>query len=212
MPEVQGIQVVAHSRGTDVTTSALRELIIEVRGSNRDPRKVLKVKTLILAAPDLDFGVVGQRLIAERFGPAIGQINVYVSENDGALSISQTLMDGVRFGRLQPSELTETERQIFSQVRNVHFISASNPKGAFGHAYYRDDPDVMSDIAVVLQTGAKPGSGAATAFAPGRELLEYPGRLPSFEEGKAGLHWKFVRRPAFCTCAAFRIGMNLECP
>ena len=33
MPELEGIDIVAHSRGTDVVTTALRELELELRGS-----------------------------------------------------------------------------------------------------------------------------------------------------------------------------------
>ena len=45
-------------------------------GAGRDPRRTLKIDTLILAAPDLDFGVVRQRLAAENAAAAIGQVYV----------------------------------------------------------------------------------------------------------------------------------------
>ena len=78
IPELRKIHIVAHSRGTDVTTTALRELIIAVRAQGKNPKKVLKIENLIMAAPDLDFSVVRQRLIAEGFGASIGQITVYM--------------------------------------------------------------------------------------------------------------------------------------
>lgn len=65
MPEVGSIHILAHSRGTDITTTALRELVIEARAAGKNPVTFLKVKNIILAAPDLDYGVVTQRLIAE---------------------------------------------------------------------------------------------------------------------------------------------------
>ena len=91
-PEVENIHILAHSRGTDVSTTALRELVIETRAAGKNPLKTLKIKNLILAAPDLDYGVVTQRLIAEKFGPAFGQITIYMNEEDSALGIAQTLM------------------------------------------------------------------------------------------------------------------------
>ena len=71
-PEVERIHILAHSRGTDVTTTALRELVIEARAAGKNPRESLRIANLVLAAPDIDFDVVRQRLMAEKFGPAIG--------------------------------------------------------------------------------------------------------------------------------------------
>ena len=53
-PAVERIHIIAHSRGTDVATTALRELNGEIRGAGKDPQVVLKLQTLALAAPDLD--------------------------------------------------------------------------------------------------------------------------------------------------------------
>lgn len=73
--EIDRIHILAHSRGTDVTTTALRELVIESRAAGLNPLQHLRIANLVLAAPDLDFDIVRQRLIAEKFGPAIGQIS-----------------------------------------------------------------------------------------------------------------------------------------
>ncbi|MDP3960991.1 MAG: alpha/beta hydrolase, partial [Pseudorhodobacter sp.] len=78
IPELEHITIIAHSRGSDVTTSALREMVIAERAAGRVPLETLKISNLILAAPDLDFGVMRQRLIAERFGAAFGQVTVYL--------------------------------------------------------------------------------------------------------------------------------------
>mgnify|MGYP005857447703 CR=1 FL=1 len=46
LAEVDGlgdIQVVTHSRGSDVATSALREMVIAARAAGHDPRRVLKI-------------------------------------------------------------------------------------------------------------------------------------------------------------------------
>lgn len=162
--EVEQIHIIAHSRGTDVTTSALRELVIEARAGGKKPREVLKVENLILAAPDIDYGVVKQRLLAEQFGPAFGKITIYMNEEDGALGLSQWLMKGVRFGRLKADEQGAREDQIFQSVRNVSFISVTGVKGGVGHAYFRRHPGVLSDIVRVITTDSDPGSA-------GRPLL-----------------------------------------
>ena len=161
LAEVKGVEqlhVIAHSRGTDVATTALREMVIAARASGRNPRDVLKVDNLILAAPDLDFGVVQQRLIAEQFSPAFECITVYMNPEDGALGTAQALLSGTRFGRLSSEDLGEVEREIFRQVGNVYFIDVSQVAPRSSHSYFRRNPEVMADIIALLQTSAPPGS------------------------------------------------------
>lgn len=157
IPELQKIQIVAHSRGADVTTTALRELMIGQRAAGRDPRKTLKVDNLIMAAPDIDFGVVRQRLIAERFATAFGQITVYLNKRDGALGIAQTLMSGVRMGRMSIRDMDAEVRETFRLMGNVHFIDVERPGNSISHSYFRDNPAVVSDIVLTLRTSAPPG-------------------------------------------------------
>lgn len=160
LQEVDRIHIIAHSRGTDITTAALRELIIEARASGNNPRKSLKIENLILAAPDLDFGVVRQRVIAEKFGPAIGQITVYMNQDDEALGLSQYIMSGLRFGKLSKEDFQENDRQIFERVKNVSFINVDGVSSFLGHSYYRTHPGVLSDIALVIRDNLKPGDPA----------------------------------------------------
>ena len=157
IPELKAIHIVAHSRGADVATTALRELAIFEKGAGRDPRRTLKIATLILAAPDLDFGVVQQRLGAEGTAAAVGQVNVYLNPNDGALGLAQTLLTGTRIGRLSPEILTEADWQRFESLGNVNFIDVEDAGGRLGHAYFRDNPAVLSDVILTLRTGAAPG-------------------------------------------------------
>ncbi|MEP4199183.1 MAG: alpha/beta hydrolase [Aliishimia sp.] len=158
IPELEKIHIVAHSRGTDVTTTALRELIIAVRNQGKDPKKVLKIANLVLAAPDLDFSIVRQRLIAEGFGAAMGQITVYMNRGDTALGLSQRLMAGERFGRLSANGLEAADQQIFSAVKTVSFVNVEGVKGLSGHAYYRTNRNVLSDIGTIIRQSSRPGS------------------------------------------------------
>ncbi|RDC74114.1 alpha/beta hydrolase [Rhodovulum sp. 12E13] len=156
-PGLDRINVIAHSRGTDVATSALRELAIAERAAGRVPRRSLKLGTLILSAPDLDFGIMQQRLVAEQFGPALDRINVYINPGDGPLGLAQTLLSGQRFGRIRPEDLTEPLRETFSRIGNVHFIGVEEARPALGHTYFRDNPAVVSDIVLALRHRAPPG-------------------------------------------------------
>jgi esterase/lipase superfamily enzyme len=156
-PGLEKIHIIAHSRGTDIITTALRELVIEIRAAGKNPRDVLKIENLILAAPDLDFGVVRQRLIAEKFGLAIGQLTVYMNPDDGALGLSQFLMAGLRFGKLSQYDLDDSDKLIFQQVKNVNFVSVEGVSSFLGHSYYRNHPGVLSDIAILVRRNLKPG-------------------------------------------------------
>ena len=65
-PALARIHMIAHSRGTDIAASALRELFIEAKAAGIDPQKKFKIANLVLVAPDLDLDVVIQRFGAER--------------------------------------------------------------------------------------------------------------------------------------------------
>jgi len=170
VPGLRRIHVVAHSRGSEVVTTALREMVIAERAAGRDPRHALKVENLVLAAPDLDFSIARQRLIAERFGPAFGRITVYINPGDSALGLAQVLLAGVRFGRISPDQLGATEREIFASIGNVHFINVTAVTGGSSHNYFRSNPDVLHDMAEVIVSGAAPGD-------PARSLEPDPGNF-----------------------------------
>ena len=154
--EVQGINIIAHSRGADVTTTALRELVIEAWASGINPREELRIDNLVLAAPDLDLDIVRQRLMAEKFGPAIGQITIYTAQADQALSMSETLMSGIRFGRLKPTDLGLRGEKIFTEVTNVNFIDVGEVSGV-GHDYFRTSTATSSDLIRVLMNEDRAG-------------------------------------------------------
>ena len=157
-PEIENIHIIAHSRGTDVVTTTLRELIIENRASGGNPRKDLRIENLILAAPDLDFGIIKQRLMAEQFGPAFGKITIYTSQDDSALGISQWLTNGLSFGRLNTKDVNVNERNIFNSVGNVSLIKVPKSGNFIGHDYFHSNPAVSSDLINLILYKAAPGS------------------------------------------------------
>jgi len=159
MPDLDRVHVIAHSLGTDVTTTALRELIIETRAAGINPREKFKIENLVLAAPDLDYGVVTQRLIAERIGPAFGRITVYTNAKDRALGLSNFLQGGLRFGQLTSDQEKPKEVEIFKNVKNVSFINVTGSKqGFFNHGYFTQDPATFSDLITLIKNPSDPGS------------------------------------------------------
>jgi esterase/lipase superfamily enzyme len=160
-PEVEKVHVISHSRGTDVVMTALRELVLKTRAAGRDPRKLLKIENVLLIAPDIDFEVVLQRLLAEALGPAVGRFTVYVNANDDAMSAANLLFDSrLRLGALQRSALSDEQQEILGELANLDIISyRGGVGGRFGHGYFRSSPAVSSDILGRLRYGWLPGEG-----------------------------------------------------
>ena len=179
IPEIEKIHIIAHSRGTDVTTTALRELLIESTAKEENTRAAFGISNLILAAPDLDFGIISQRLMAEKFAAAVNQITIYTAQTDKALGFAQRLMSGVRFGRVASNDLSETQNTIFANVGNVHIIEANQASGSLGHSYFHSNPAVSSDLIRVLQTSAKPGSAQRPLEHQGGNFWKIPDGYPA---------------------------------
>ena len=157
-PNIENINIIAHSRGTDVVTTTLRELIIENRASGGNPREDLRIGNLVLAAPDLDFGIIKQRLMAEQFGAAFGKVTIYTSQEDSALGISQWLTNSLSFGRLNTVDINVNERNIFNAVGNVSLITVPKSSSFIGHDYFHSNPAVSSDLINLILYKASPGS------------------------------------------------------
>ncbi|WP_254436009.1 hypothetical protein [Ruegeria arenilitoris] len=83
-------------------------------------------------------------------------------------------MAGVQFGCQEGEVVGQTESEIFANVRNVHFIDVKGASDLFGHTYYRDNPVVLSDIALLIGTGAAPGSETRPLASRQKNFREIP--------------------------------------
>lgn len=157
-PELERIHLIAHSRGTDVATTAVRELLIEHRGG--DPRAVRlpKLENLILIAPDLDFEVAGQRLGAERVSTAAGRTTVYVCERDRAVNLANWLFEGFRrMGQLRTRDFSEEQKRQLRRNTGIQFIDARVKTDLLGHGYFHSSPAVSSDLLQLLRENCDAG-------------------------------------------------------
>ncbi|MHC4101623.1 MAG: alpha/beta hydrolase, partial [Planctomycetota bacterium] len=124
-PELEKIHIIAHSRGCDVATTALRELIMVARAGGLDPQATLKIGQLVIAAPDLDADVTQQRFAAERLYDGFELSTLYVTRKDRALGTAEWLFSSPRrIGKLRPEQLTAEETERHGRIPNIDIVDA----------------------------------------------------------------------------------------
>lgn len=167
IPELEELHLIAHSRGTDVLISALRELYIETQAMGKSFQTVYKIKNVVLAAADIDLEVVIQRIAAEYVGLGTERNTIYVSQVDRAIGISGCLFVSLRrVGQLRPEDLSDEQRQHIERVARTQIIDARIPSGFLGHSYFYRHPAVSADLILLLRDQLEPGS-------PGRPLRKH---------------------------------------
>lgn len=159
-PGLEKINIIAHSRGTDVATTALRELAIEYSNAGKDPQKELKLGNLVLCAADLDIDVVSQRIVAEKLPVVPERLTIYVSETDKALGAAGWLFDSRdRLGRMRYSEIKAAQQKNLAGLANrLQIIDAQVSSDGIGHAYFHTNPAVSSDLILILRDNKQPGA------------------------------------------------------
>ena len=159
-PEVRKMHFIGHSRGTDVLITALRELHIENRNDPHVTRRNLKLGHVVLAAPDLDFEVATQRILAERLGAAPETMTVYLNADDRAIGLSDWLFASIRrLGQLRLTDLTERQRDAFERIEHrATFVNVRAKVDFVGHGYFVSNPSVLSDLILLLRDNRLPGT------------------------------------------------------
>lgn len=158
-PELQRIHLIAHSRGTDILSTALRELHIECTAAGKQTRSHLKVGTLVLAAADLDVEVMSQRVAAEGVQLVPENVTVYVSEKDLAMKLADFLFGSLRrLGQLRGTDLTPEQQKKLAATTHLQFINAKVSSGFVSHSYFYENPAVSSDLILLLRDQRKPGA------------------------------------------------------
>ncbi|MCC6678684.1 MAG: alpha/beta hydrolase [Phycisphaerales bacterium] len=177
-PQVEKVHLVSHSRGTDVATTALRELHaecrgaleigpvsqalgltpVEIQGGPRSTREILKLATLVLAAPDLDSQVFVQRFFGENLLAAADRTIIYFSEEDSALGLADWLFRSRRrLGAMRLDDFTPEARALALQLGQLQFINC-RVRGYDSHSYILQHPAALSDIILALRDGRTPGA------------------------------------------------------
>jgi len=172
-PDVEGIQLVAHSRGAALVLLAVRELAIEAIAAGVEPADAMKLENLILLSPDVDTEVASQQLAVFASDPGMnnrwsqgylpkfvrGRFTVYSSPRDRALGLSRWLFGSrARVGQMLPEDISEGYRQLFAKEGNIDLIVYEGKRtDFFGHSYFQSNPRVSADLIELIRNGTAPG-------------------------------------------------------
>jgi esterase/lipase superfamily enzyme len=157
-PEVERVHLIAHSRGTDVAVSALRELHLGYLAQGKSTQKELKLENLVLAAPDIDEDVFKQRFIAENLLNAAKRTTIYVSNTDRAIEAADIIFASKqRLGALAVKDVSPKLRQALAKLPHVQLIECKLSSWSLNHAYVFSNPAALSDLILVLRDGRAPG-------------------------------------------------------
>lgn len=149
---IKGVHIVAHSRGTDVTSSAIREIYAQFeRGAGHRVSELFKLRTVVLAAPDIDSDVFVQRFFSENAAMAPDRFAIYFSPKDEAIGLSNWLFRGTRrMGRLRAEDFGALGRELLPQVPSIELIEC-NLSGVDSHSYLFEHPGAYSDLILLLE-------------------------------------------------------------
>lgn len=192
-PRIERVHILSHSRGTDVATTALREMNAEIRGglggaiftdlahteftqsSAKDidtPAELLKIQTLVLAAPDLDLDVFIQRFFGENLLRIAQRVVIYFSKNDEALGLADWLFRSrARLGALKIEQIPLESRHALEQIDTLEMINC-DVTGHTSHSYVLQHPAALSDVITLLRTGAPAGSPDRPLRSQGQAIWE----------------------------------------
>jgi esterase/lipase superfamily enzyme len=160
-PDVERIHILAHSRGTGVTLSVLRDLRLLYLDDPDLGQRELKLGNVILAAPDIDLKVAQQRFRPDQVFRVLDRMTIYVTPEDEALGIAGFLFSSLaRLGATGGENLTPEQITALKSDRlGIDVIEVKvKQKGAHGHTYWIDNPAVLSDIILILGDDRSPGA------------------------------------------------------
>lgn len=158
-PEVERVHLIAHSRGTDVLVTALRELHIDCKARGVSTQQEFKIENVVLAAPDLDADVFEQRYAVEDLHLAAKRTTIYLSKADLALSLSNWLFGGNnRLGSLEIKQFTSDARTKLAELKSFYMIDCNVSGYSTSHDYAFAHPAVLSDMILLLRDNRDPGA------------------------------------------------------
>ncbi len=159
-PDVERIHILAHSRGTGVTVSVLRDFRLIYKDDAPGAIESLKLGNVILAAPDIDLTIFQQRFRPDQVHEILDRMTIYVTPDDKALGIAEFLFSSL--ARLGAATAEDLRPEVIEALRTDRAGADAiqvkvKKKGSHGHTYWIDNPAVLSDIILILRDDRPPG-------------------------------------------------------
>lgn len=150
---VNEVTLLAHSMGNWVAMEALRQMAIRDKGINK------KIKTVMLAAPDIDVDVFRRQIAS--IGDKRPPFYLFVSQDDKALAASRRVWGSTaRVGAVNPE--VEPYRSMFAKEK-ITVIDLTNEKAddSLNHGKFANSPEVVKIIGGQLASGQTLGDTRA---------------------------------------------------
>jgi esterase/lipase superfamily enzyme len=145
--DVKNLHIVAHSKGAELLIEVLNDLSV-----NAEVAKRLRIYEIILAAPDIDRANFEQ--IAERIvGVAQRGVTLYASNNDKALSLSNT----IRLGTVRAGEVPADRGPVLVKgMDTIDISAASTDFFSSNHITFAERQHLITDMRSILAKGQHP--------------------------------------------------------
>jgi esterase/lipase superfamily enzyme len=161
--EVERIHVIGYSNGTRLVARAMEQLALINYGQTADEmHRKLRIENVILVGSDLDRGVFSS-YASDGLLNVAHHLNIYMSEYDKALGVSQLLTRRQRLGQMfgdAGGEMTPQGRHALTkfgdQFSAINVTDAEGAETGNGHGYFRNSPWASSDVLMTLLYGLTP--------------------------------------------------------
>jgi esterase/lipase superfamily enzyme len=143
-PEVKEITVLAHSMGNWVTLEALRQMAI------RDGRVAEKIRSVMLAAPDVDIDLA--REYVATMGERRPHVTLFVSKDDRALAVSRKIWGGQRLGSIDPDQEPFKSALEREKIEVVNLTGVTSPD-QLRHGTFAENPQIVQLFGQAVASG-----------------------------------------------------------
>ncbi len=146
-PSVTEITILAHSMGNMVALESLRQMAV------RDRKLSKKIRTVVLASPDVDVDVA--RVLIGGMGPNPPQFTLFISRDDRALMVSRFIWRSQdRLGQIDPSQ--EPYRSQLAAHKNIEVFDLTGVRSNsdnLNHSTFATSPAIVRFVGNNLISG-----------------------------------------------------------
>jgi esterase/lipase superfamily enzyme len=175
-PGIEGLHVLAHSRGAGLTMDVLSALGSEYQLRGEELFSALPLRNVVLLSPDLDTDIAAQRVGVGLSDPDLVpdwavrrdtggssapgfRLTTYASPKDRALLLSRILFRSYRrVGGTRAEDMPEEMQDFLAKWGRFDLIVYEGERtDAFGHSFFTSNPVVSSDLVQLIRFGKRPG-------------------------------------------------------